>query len=184
MNAGEWIAVDMGELAALVSRVSGESCEALCHAVVRATRVFVTGQGRSGLIMRMAALRLMQVGLTVHVVGDATTPAIQKGDLLLVASASGETPSPVQQAKRAVAAGASVALITCCPTSSLAKLADVLIHIPGETPKVNRQTENRLPLATALEQATLVVLDAVVARLAELTGQSQASMMARHANLE
>lgn len=184
MSVADWMTTGMAELAQLVSRVAGEPCDDLCRAILAAKRVFLTGQGRSGLIMRMAAVRLMQVGLTVHVVGDATTPPIQAGDLLIITSASGETPSPRNQAERAAAAGAAIAVLTACPTSSLGKLANVVIHIPGETTKVNLTTESRMPLATTLEQATLVVLDAVVARLAELTGQTQASMMARHANLE
>lgn len=184
MRAGEWIETDLLELKALLGKVSEEQCETLCRAMLAATRVFVTGQGRSGLIMRMAAVRLMQVGLTVHVAGDATTPPIRNGDLLVVASGSGETPSPVIHARRATASGASVALITSQPASTLASLADVVVYIPGETTKVNLVGKSRLPLAAALEQAMLVVMDVVVARLAEELGQSQASMMARHANLE
>ncbi len=184
MNVAKWMQTDMAELAGLVARISEEPCEALCRTIIASTRVFVAGQGRSGLIMRMAAVRLMQVGLTVHVVGDATTPPIQKGDLLLITSASGETPGPVIQAQRAVAAGASVALLTAAPASRLGSLANTVIHIPGETTKINLQIESRLPLATTLEQATLIVLDAVVARVAELLNQTPSSMMARHANLE
>ncbi len=58
------------------------------------------------------------------------------------------------------------------------------MHIPGETTKVQLEGATRLPLAAALEQATLVVLDALVAALAERLGETQATMMARHANLE
>ena len=184
MNTGEWIRADLAELTALLEQVSDEQCEALCRSIIAATRVFVSGQGRSGWIMRMAAVRLMQLGLTAHVAGDATTPAIRPGDLLLIASGSGETPAPLAHARRASAAGARVALITSQPASSVARLSDTVVFIPGETTKVNLTGTSRLPLAAALEQATLVVLDAVVARLAEQTGQTQASMMARHANLE
>ena len=127
----------------------------------------MSGQGRSGLIMRMAAVRLMQVGLTAHVAGDATTPPIRSGDLLLVTSGSGETPAPLNHARRATAAGARVALITAQPASTIASLSDVVVTIPGETTKVNLVGNSRLPLAAALEQATLVVMDVVVGRLAE-----------------
>lgn len=56
-----------------------------------ARRVFVHGAGRSGLALQMTAMRLMHVGLQVHVVGETTTPAIGEGDLLLTASGSGTT---------------------------------------------------------------------------------------------
>ena len=40
---------------------------------------------------KMAAMRLMHLGLTVHVVGETTAPAIRSNDLLLAASGSGTT---------------------------------------------------------------------------------------------
>ena len=52
-------------------------------------RIFVYGAGRSGLMLKALAMRLMQLGKTVYVVGETITPSIQKGDLLIVASASG-----------------------------------------------------------------------------------------------
>ena len=49
----------------------------------------------------MAAMRLMHLGLTVHIAGDTTTPAITSGDLLLVASGSGTTSGVVKSAETA-----------------------------------------------------------------------------------
>ena len=54
-------------------------------------RIFVYGTGRSGLMLKALAMRLMQMGLDAYVVGETTTPSVQEGDLLIVASASGET---------------------------------------------------------------------------------------------
>lgn len=179
-----WLRIDLDEVSALVGGVDPGRLEALADAVRSAARIFVTGQGRSGWIMRMAALRLMQIGLTAHVVGDATTPAIAHADLLLIASGSGETPSPVAAAQVARAAGARVGVLTARPQSTLGGLADVVVHIPGETAKIELQGATRLPLAAALEQATLIVLDVLIASLAEQRGETQATMMARHANLE
>jgi 6-phospho-3-hexuloisomerase len=183
-DIASWLRIDLQEIKALLAGVDAGQVEALGAALLDARRIYVTGQGRSGWIIRMAALRLMQVGLTVHVVGDATTPAIAPGDLLLIASGSGETPSPVAAAQRARSAGARVALVTARPDSTLGSLADLVVHIPGETTKVQLGGATRLPLAAALEQATLIVLDALVAWLAERRGETQATMMARHANLE
>lgn len=184
MRVTEWIAADLDEVGALVAAVDAAQVEALGDALLAAARVFVAGQGRSGWIMRMAAVRLMQVGLVVHVVGDATTPAIGPDDILLIASGSGETPGPLAAARRTESADARVALLTAHPNSTLGRLADLLVHIPGETTKVQLEGSTRLPLATALEQATLIVLDALVAWLAERRSETQATMMARHANME
>jgi 6-phospho-3-hexuloisomerase len=58
----------------------------------RSRRWYASGQGRSGLVAQMAAMRLMHVGFDAHVVGEATAPAIGSRDGLLVVSGSGETP--------------------------------------------------------------------------------------------
>jgi hypothetical protein len=57
--------------------------------ILAANRVFVVGAGRTGLALKMAAMRLMHLGLVVHVAGEVTSPAIGRCDLLLVASGSG-----------------------------------------------------------------------------------------------
>ncbi len=46
---------------------------------------------RSGLMMRVFAMRLMHMGFESHVVGETLTPAVEKGDLLVIGSGSGET---------------------------------------------------------------------------------------------
>ena len=65
-----------------------EKLIALCEG---ARRVFVAGAGRSGLISKFFAMRLMHAGLEVFVVGEIVTPSIGDGDLFLVFSGSGET---------------------------------------------------------------------------------------------
>src|SRR5680860_827298 len=75
----------------VVDRLRDASAETLVGAAERlhrAGRVFVLGAGRSCLALRMTAMRLMHLGLTVHVVGEVTAPAIAAGDVLLAASGS------------------------------------------------------------------------------------------------
>ncbi len=184
MGWRECIDADVQELTELLQRVRDDEVQALCDLIVGARRIFVTGQGRSGLLVRMFALRLMQLGLTVLVVGDATTPGIAAGDVLVVCSASGETPGAVSPARRAREAGATVSAVVARAGSTLGQLAQCTVLVPGETPKLSRQQASRLPLATVLEQAMLVVLDGVIGCLAERLGQDNRTMMERHANLE
>ena len=185
MDLSEWIAADIEELGQCLRRVQADSGEQLVGAVVGADRVFVLGLGRSGLVMRMFALRLMQVGVVAFVVGDATTPAIGPGDLLIAGSGSGETEGVLMVAAKARASGARVAAVTADVQSSLAQLAEVAVVVPGATPKLASQgPASRLPLATVLEQAFLVVTDCVIAHLADELRQTDDTMMARHANLE
>ena len=185
MTVEELLAANLGELSAVIGSVNAAEVDALVDEIAGADRLFVAGLGRSGLVMRMFALRLMQLGLRSFVVGDATTPAVGEGDLLIVGSASGETEGALLAARQAHLAGARVAGITAKRASTLARMADLVVVIRGTTPKsAGPQPAGALPLATVLEQAFLVVTDSVIARLASRTGATRGTMMALHANIE
>ena len=82
-------------------------------------RIFVYGTGRSGLMLKALAMRLMQIGLDAYVVGETTTPSVEKGDLLIVASASGETGSVCMTAQSAKNQGADLVVISSAAESTL-----------------------------------------------------------------
>ena len=64
-----------GEVAGVLAAVSGHQlAEAAQLLADRGHRWFFCGQGRSGLVAQMVAMRLMHVGFEAHVVGEATTP--------------------------------------------------------------------------------------------------------------
>ena len=140
-------------------------------------RVFVCGAGRSGLMVKAFAMRLAQMGRTVYAVGEVVTPAIEAGDLLLVASASGETAGVVRAAQVAKRVGATVYALTAKPSSTRAELADAQILFPAPT---KNDAPTRAVMGTVFEQAVLLFCDAVVAELCTDAG----AMRARHANLE
>lgn len=84
-------------------RVKEEEIKALIESLLRLTdgrRLFVIGAGRSGLVGRAFAMRMMQLGLNAFVVGETTTPALEKGDLLMTISRSGRTRTVLETAKR------------------------------------------------------------------------------------
>jgi 6-phospho-3-hexuloisomerase len=89
----------------VLTRVNWPAVANLTSSISRAARIFVLGEGRSGLAVRMAAMRLMHLGLRVHVVGETTTPALNDGDVLIAASGSGDTPGVVMTAEQARTAG-------------------------------------------------------------------------------
>ncbi|AWB89517.1 6-phospho-3-hexuloisomerase [Salinibacterium hongtaonis] len=152
--------------------------------VAEAPRVFVLGAGRSGLALRMTAMRLMHLGLEVHVVGEVTTPAIGRQDLLLTASGSGTTGGIVRAAQTAVAAGAVVAAITTDPDSPLASLASATITVPAAG-KLDRSGEASAQYAGSLFEQTVVVFgDALFHALWMRSGASADELWPRHANIE
>lgn len=184
MQLREWFRRDLDELENMLGQVFPVDESHLGEFIIPAQRIFVVGQGRTGLIMKMFAMRLMQMDVPTHIVGETLTPAICPGDLLIAASGSGETPSVVRAAQRAKEIGAQVAIITSHVNSGLAKLADHVTIIPGESLKLSLQVKTKLPLANALEQTTLIFLDCVVAWLAAQKERTNEMMMTRHANLE
>ncbi|RLP72320.1 SIS domain-containing protein, partial [Mycetocola manganoxydans] len=113
----------LDELTATIVALGDEQADnldAVAETLAGAHRVFVLGAGRSGLALQMTAMRLMHLGLNVHIVGEVTAPAIGPGDVLLTASGSGTTTSIVRGADAAVNAGADVAVITTAADSPLA----------------------------------------------------------------
>lgn len=180
-------AVVLGEVSAALDAVDAGALAELERRIGAARRVYVAGAGRSGLVMRGFAMRLMHLGLQVHVVGDVTTPAIAAGDLLVVGSGSGETESLAAMARKARKLGAGLALLTIVPASTIGKLAEVVLRIDAPSPKATPPPGTRAsvqPMGSLFEQALLVLVDTVVFRLARARGATYEEMFGRHANLE
>ncbi|MDA8047145.1 MAG: SIS domain-containing protein [Actinomycetota bacterium] len=139
-------------------------------------RLFFTGQGRSGLAARMAAMRFVHLGRPAHVVGEATTPSIGAGDALVVVSGRGRTPVSVAFARTADQQGASVVLITHEAGGPIHDIADLVVKIDVAA---SRQFGG-----TLFEQAALIVLDSAVFDLASAVEGAYTTMARNHANLE
>jgi 6-phospho-3-hexuloisomerase len=152
--------------------------------ILVARRVFVTGAGRSGLALKMAAMRLMHLGLAVHVAGEVTTPAIGPGDLLLVASGSGTTAGAVHAAEVAVNAGAQVLALTVTRKSNLGKLAHGVVVIRAATKRDHGGTMSEQYAGALFEQSTLLIMDAIFQAMWRECGASAEELWKRHANLE
>ncbi len=97
--------------------------------------IHVYGVGRSGAVALCFAIRLKHfekvLGCKVWWVGDEVREKIEEGDTLIAFSGSGETAEVLIVAERAKDANAKVVAITSFEDSSLAKIADLVIIIPG-----------------------------------------------------
>jgi 6-phospho 3-hexuloisomerase len=155
--------------------------ESLTNMLDKAPRVFVTGAGRSGLIARFFAMRLMHGGYEVYVVGEIVTPSIRKGDLLIVISGSGETKTMIELAKQAKGQGAFIALITTRDSSTIGDMSDKVFRIgsPDQYQKIVG-----MPMGTTFELSTLFFLEATIAHIIHEKGIPEEDMRTRHANLE
>jgi 6-phospho-3-hexuloisomerase len=149
-----------------------------------ADRIFVTGAGRSGLVLKMAAMRLMHLGLTVHVVGETTSPAIRAGDLLLAASGSGTTAGVVKAAETAIAQGARVAAYTTSKGSPLADSASAVVLIPAAQKTDHGSAVTRQYSGSLFEQVLFATTEAVFQGLWDEDAAAAEDLWQRHANLE
>lgn len=173
------------ELEPVLARIDRDELEGTVRALEEAPRVFVTGEGRSGLMAKAFAMRLMHLGLTSYVVGETTTPAVAPGDLLVAVSGSGTTGHTVQIAQSAAGVGARVHAVTSDPDSPLGRLAAARLVLPAAT-KHRRPGEpaSIQPLSSLFDQATHLTLDAVCLILAERRQVDNAAAKAAHANTE
>ena len=150
--------------------------------ILSAKHIFLAGAGRSGLMSKAFANRLMHLGFSASVVGDVTSPHSMSGGLLLVGSGSGETASLAGQAAQAKKANMRVALITTNPLSTIAGLADAVVTIPAQS-KTSAE-ESMQPMGSTFEQASLVLYDAMAVDLMGKTGQTEKDLSGRHADIE
>ena len=172
------------EIARAADGLQEDQLSGLVAEIQQAERAFVTGGGRSGLALRMHAMRLMHLGLTVHVVGETTTPAIGSGDLLIVASGSGTTAAAVAAAETSVSVGARVAALTTDGGSTLAGIAHRTVVIPAAQKTDHSGNASRQYSGSLFEQTLLLVLDGVFHALWQADGTPAENLWPRHANLE
>ena len=177
------------EIRNTLMQISPDDVDELVREIMKAKQIFVAGAGRSGLVMRCFAMRLMQLGLNVHVVGETTSPALESGDVLLIGSGSGKTERLINYAKLAGKAKAHLAIATTDPVTPIARLADFVISIPAPTPKssqdkTSQKSHSDQPMGTLFEQTLGIMLDACVMILMERLKKSDDEMFSRHANLE
>ncbi|MDI9634059.1 MAG: 6-phospho-3-hexuloisomerase [Methanolinea sp.] len=181
---------------AIANSLSDEEVEEFLNEILGARRIYVMGAGRSGLVAKAFAMRLMHLGLSSYVVGETITPAMRPGDLVVVFSGSGKTKTVADIAETAKEIGGRVALITSDRNSRIAKIADTLVIIEHHRDKVRdegaefeiRQVmgehKSFAPLGTLFETAAMVFADAIISRLMEITKTDERELKDRHANIE
>ena len=153
----------------------------LTNMLDNANRIFVSGAGRSGLVCKFFAMRLMHSGYSVSVVGEIVTPSIKRGDLLIIISGSGETEQLIAFTKKAREVGASILLITTKADSTIGDMADAVFQI-GRPDLYGKVVG--MPMGTTFELSTLSFLESLISHIIHEKGIREEVMRTRHANLE
>lgn len=160
-----------------LEKIDAKKTEKLIESILREEKVFVCGRGRSELVGKAFAMRLMQLGMESYVVGETTAPAICRDDLLIAISGSGDTEIVYDIVKEAKKQKALVVAITANTKSRIAKESKFAIEIKA---KQNKKSE---PLASLFEEAALIYLDSVIVELMERLHKKSSDMWKKHANL-
>ena len=178
--------LDRGEVETLL--------ESLIDTRARGKKVLVVGAGRSGLVGKAFAMRLMHLGFRVYVLGETINPNVGEGDLVIVISGSGKTTMPLAAAQMAESLHAKVIAITSQEESPLARTADVVVDMPGREEiaaedeyhirQLKGQHESLAPMGTMFEDTTMIFLDSIIAELMNRLGLSVDAMRERHATIE
>jgi 6-phospho-3-hexuloisomerase len=166
------------EVAHVAAGLEADIADSLLQALQPLPRTLITGQGRSGLVGRAFAHRLMHLGVDSHVVGDVTCPAVVEDDLMVLISGSGTTSTTVRQARIARKVGATVATVTAVADSELSAQADTRLVVPVDA-AVSCQFAS-----TLFSQCVQLIFDGICMQLADTWRREHGYLYARHSNLE
>ena len=134
------------------------------------------GAGRMGYSLQAFVMRLSHLGYLAYMLGDTSVPRIGVGDLVLINSSSGETPSVCLLAEIAKKNGAKVILLTSGRGSTLAKLADEVIHY--------KKTQSVQLMKTLYEQFSYLFFDSCASYIAMNGNLSIKEIETNHSILE
>jgi len=165
------------EVEKLLARNHKVKVKEVIDLITGAEKIFVYGVGRSGLVAKAFAIRLVQLGLQVYFIGDIATPIVDEKSLVLVVSGTGETMSAIQTANICRRVGAHVVVITAKPHSKLAHAGNVIFTLKTD---VTDESKKLAPLGTLFESAAMILLDGVVAELMDKMKQDDKTMRSRH----
>lgn len=180
-----YIPTILKEVETVLGQMEEAKLNEVAEQLVKAQRIFVVGEGRSGLMGKSFAMRLMHLGANVYVVGETITPSIEEGDLLVAISGSGSTKNVVWTAEKTQSIGCSVIAVTTNPESQLASVSTSIIHVPAAT-KYRRENELKTiqPLGSLFDQCVHIVFDSICLLYSELNKVDHAQAFGRHSNLE
>ncbi|MBP1927946.1 6-phospho-3-hexuloisomerase [Methanolinea mesophila] len=180
----------------IADSLSDEEITRFLDEILKARRIYVMGAGRSGLVAKAFAMRLMHLGFQAYVVGETITPAMKQGDLMVVFSGSGKTKTVADIAETAKDIGGRLALISSDKSSKIAQISDSVVIIESQRDAVKDDTaefeirqmmgehKSFAPLGTIFETASMVFADAIISRLMEITRMEEKDLKTRHANIE
>jgi 6-phospho-3-hexuloisomerase len=182
--------------------IDEKELDTLCNYIGKASKIFIYGRGRVGVGLKAFCMRLNHLGLCSRFVGDITTPAISKGDLLIVGSSLGFPSTIDRYIKIAKDCSAHVVAFTSNRKGPLWKDCDALVTIVARAftshpedfsnRKLNDTKKHAVellnipseqPMCSTFEQLIFITADYLVLKLQRRLNQNEYQLRTRHANI-
>lgn len=193
MNVKKSVRNIISEISSFMEEIDENTIEGVISEILKADKIFIVGAGRSGLVGKAFAMRLMQIGFKVYVVGETITPSMEEGDLLIAISNSGETKSVCLASQIASSIKGKIVVITSNKNSRLSKKAtkSLIIDTKHRTDPnrfVQKGFHNEVPsfapLGTLFEVSTLLFFEGLIGALMERMNRKEEDLKKMHSVLE
>ncbi len=128
---------------------------------------------------------MAHLGIEANIVGAVNEKAMTAGDLLIVASGSGESVFPAVIAKKASALDGRIGLITSARDSTIKSISNFAVHLPCPTKNdPNFGVKSKQPMSTLFDQALHIYGDIVSMQIIEKLRINKINLWKNHSNLE
>ena len=193
MNIKSSVRNIISEISSVMEEIDENTVEEVISEILKANKIFIVGAGRSGLVGKAFAMRLMQIGFKVYVVGETITPSMEEGDLLIAISNSGETKSVCLASHIAMTIKGNLIGITSNKNSRLAKKStkSIIIDAKHRTDPArfvqkgfHNEVPSFAPLGTLFEVSTFLFFEGLIGSLMERTNRKEEDLKKMHSVLE
>ncbi|MCI1210014.1 MAG: SIS domain-containing protein [Treponema sp.] len=164
------------------SMIDGAEITKLIEKIKQSQRIFFVGAGRSRIMLSAFCMRLNHLGIESYMAGNIPCPPAKKGDLVIAASGSCETPSVIAILKRLKKLDIDIFLFTANPKININNIANSILKIQAPY-RFNENKNNSTQLMrTLFEQVVFFVSETVIKELSSTIPVKE--IIARHTNLE
>ena len=176
------------ELSQVLDSIKQEDIYKLIASILKAKRVCGYGAGRMGYGLRAFMMRLNHLGIQASFINDTFCPPMEKDDLFIVTSGSGETRSVLKYLEIAKEHCKTFA-ITGNAESTMSKLADETLTFKSSNGGLNSvdndsKIDSIQPMTSLNEQAMFVFFDIISVMLIEKLGIQKKDEKKFHFNIE
>lgn len=173
------------EISNLLLSVNPKEVDELVEEILIAKKIFFIGVGRVFLSLQSFCKRLAHLGIETNIVGAVNEQAMKSGDLLIVASGSGESIIPVAIAEKALSLNGKIGLITSAKKSKIKSISNFTVHLPSPTKNdPNFGVKSKQPMSTLFDQALHIFGDVISMIIQNKKVLKEKELWDNHSNLE